>query len=79
MNGWHTRPACQRQTGSDGARPRDRGQFRWICGVKWRAELREASVNTLRVSLSVADLRPPLAVCPQQKFVMAKAEHQKTM
>ena len=27
----------------------------------------------------VAELRPPLAVCAQQKFAMAKAEHQKAM
>jgi len=27
----------------------------------------------------VAELRPPLAVCAEQKFAMAKAEHQKAM
>jgi hypothetical protein len=27
----------------------------------------------------VAELRPPLAVCAQQKFEMAKTEHQKAM
>jgi hypothetical protein len=31
------------------------------------------------LSLSVADLFPPLAACAQQKFAMAKAEHQKAM
>jgi hypothetical protein len=41
--------------------------------VKWRGELCEPFVP------GVAELRPPLAVCAQQKFAMAKAEHQKAM
>src|SRR6266576_5508061 len=32
--------------GSDQARRRDHGQFRWIYGVKWRGELREPAHRT---------------------------------